>query len=124
MSVRRKSEIEHYIQSACVRWFRSAYPAMCHNLFAVPNAGQRSARMGAWYKEEGLLPGVADLVLLKSNRYYGALLIEMKTPSKNSKQSKSQKNWEQHITKDGYKYIVCRSINDFIKEVTEYIRNT
>lgn len=94
---------------------------MRHNLFAVPNAGQRSPRLGAWYKAEGLLPGVADLILLKSNRFYGALLIEMKKPAKSSKQSDTQKDWEQHITRDGFKYVVCRSLQEFIHEVTEYL---
>lgn len=120
---RRPREEEHEIQCACVRWYRSAYPSMRHNLFAVPNAGQRSPRLGKWYKDEGLLPGVADLILLKSNRFYGALLIEMKKPVTSSKQSDSQKEWEQHITKDGFKYIVCRSIKDFIHEATEYMKD-
>jgi len=120
---RKPREEEHRIQCACVRWFKSAHPDMKHNLFAVPNAGNRSPRTGAWYKDEGLLPGVADLILLKSNRFYGALLVEMKTPAKNSRQSESQKEWERHITRDGYKYIVCRSLQEFIHEVTEYLKN-
>lgn len=48
-------------------------------LFAVPNAARRSARNGAYMKDEGMLPGVADLILLKSNRFYGALCVEMKS---------------------------------------------
>jgi len=119
---RKPREEEHHIQCACVRWFKSAHPNMAHNLFAVPNAGNRSPRLGAWYKEEGLLPGVADLILLKSNRFYGALLIEMKTQAKSSRQSDSQKEWEQRITQDGYKYVVCRSLQEFIHEITDYLK--
>lgn len=118
---KKPQDEEHRIQASCVRWFRMKHPKMTHNLFAVPNGGRRDARTGARLKAEGVLPGVADLILLKSNRYYGALLIEMKTPEKGSGQSVSQHWWQGEITKDGYKYVVCRSLDDFIREVDTYL---
>ena len=69
---------EHKIQCSCVSYFRLKYPHLRNMLFAVPNAARRSARNGAYMKDEGMLPGVADLILLKSNRFYGALCVEMK----------------------------------------------
>lgn len=120
--VRKKpSDEEHRIQSACVKWFRLKYPKMRHNLFAVPNGGRRDYITGGKLKEEGVLPGVADLILLKSNRYYGGLLVEMKT--KTGTQKFSQSEWEKKITKDGYKYIICRSLEEFIKVVTDYLND-
>lgn len=116
---RKPSDEEHRIQSACVRWFRLQYPKMKHNLFAVPNGGKRDAVTGAKLKEEGALAGVADLILLKSNRFYGALLIEMKTPK--GSQSDSQKEWESKITQDGYKYVVIRSLDEFRQVVKQYL---
>lgn len=116
---RKPKDEEHRIQSACVRWYRLQYPKMKHNLFSVPNGGKRDAATGAKLKEEGALSGVADLILLKSNRFYGALLIEMKTSK--GRQSESQKEWQQRITKDGYKYVVVRSLEDFQREVREYL---
>jgi hypothetical protein len=92
---------------------------MKHNLFSVPNGGKRDAVTGAKLKAEGALAGIADLILLKSNRFYGALLIEMKTPK--GRQSASQFEWQQKITNDGYKYVIVRSIDDFKKEVTQYL---
>lgn len=62
---------EHRIQSACVRWFRLKYPKLKNVLFAVPNGGRRDAITGARLKEEGATSGVSDLILLKSNRFYG-----------------------------------------------------
>lgn len=112
---------EHRIQASCVRWFRLKHPQMMHNLFAVPNGGRRDAQTGARLKAEGVLPGVADLILLESNRYYGALLIEMKTSSRGSGQSGSQRWWQGEITKDGYKYVVCRSLEEFITEIEDYL---
>ena len=92
---------------------------MKHNLFSVPNGGKRDAATAAKLKDEGALAGVADLILLKSNRFYGALLIEMKTPE--GRQSQSQKDWQQKITNDGYKYVVVRSFEDFQREVRQYL---
>ena len=112
---------EHRIQTACVRWFRFKYPNHRHNLFAVPNGQKRTSVQCAWLKEEGMLPGVADLILLKSNSNYGALLVEMKTAK--GKQQKNQKEWQSLIEKDGYKYVVCRSTDDFIRYVTDYMND-
>lgn len=112
-------DLEHKLQAACVRWYRLQYPKMKHNLFSVPNGGKRDAVTAAKLKEEGALAGVADLILLKSNRFYGALLIEMKT--KTGRQSDMQKEWQQKITNDGYKYIVVRSLEEFQSEVKSYL---
>lgn len=116
---KRPTDEEHRIQCACVRWFRYQYPSMRHNLLAVPNGGRRDKITGARLKAEGVLEGVSDLILLKRNAAYGALLIEMKT--KQGRQSESQKQWQQDISCDGYKYVVCRSLDDFMREVDSYL---
>ena len=113
---------EHRLQCSLVNWFRLQYPKMQHNLFAVPNAGRRSLRLGKYMKDEGLLPGVADLILLRSNTHYGALLIEVKTQK--GTQQKTQKEWQAKIEKDGYKYVIVRSIEDFMKEIKSYLEDT
>lgn len=112
-------DIEHHIQTAMVSWFRLQYPAMAHNLFACPNGGKRDAVTGSKLKAEGALAGVADLLFLKPNRFYHGLLIEVKTPK--GRQSDSQKQWQQKISKDGYKYIVARSLYEFMTEVQRYL---
>lgn len=119
---KRPADEEHRIQCACVRWFNVQYPKLHGRLFAVPNGGRRDVTTAAKLKAEGVVPGVADLVLLMSNRDYGALLIEMKTPK--GRQSDSQKKWEKTVCADAeYKYVVCRSLDDFIREVDSYLRN-
>lgn len=72
-------------------------------------------------KEEGMVAGVADLILLKSNRFYGALCIEMKKPGEY--QITVQKEWQKECEAAGNKYVVCRSLDDFIKVVTDYLNN-
>lgn len=112
---------EHKLQVSMVNWFRLQYPSMRHNLFAVPNGGRRDAATGRRLKDEGVLAGVSDLILLKSNQHYGALLIETKT--KKGTQRESQKEWESKITADGYKYVVVRSLDEFINVVDNYLKD-
>ena len=122
---RRKapSDEEHRIQQTCVRWFNLKYPHLRGRLFAVPNGGRRDAVTGAKLKAEGVVPGVSDLILLKSNHRYGALLIEMKTAK--GRQSASQRWWQSVISEnDEYKYVVCRSFDDFMREVTDYLNDS
>jgi hypothetical protein len=118
---KRPSDEEHRIQCSCVRWFNLKHRKLKGRLFAVPNGGKRDALTGAKLKAEGVVAGVADLILLVPNRFYGALLVEMKTLT--GRQSESQKDWEQIITSEGdYKYVVCHSLDDFIREVDDYLK--
>ena len=119
---KRPTDEEHRIQCECVRWFSLQYPRLHGRLFAVPNGGRRDATTAAKLKAEGVVAGVADLILLKSNRDYGALLIEMKTLK--GRQRDSQKAWQNIVCADSeYKYVVCRSFDDFKREVDDYLKN-
>ena len=123
-SVRKPpSDEEHRIQVSCVRWFRMKYPHLSPRLFAVPNGGRRDGITGARLKEEGVLAGVADLVLLVPNAKYHALLIEMKTPK--GRQSDSQRAWQRAVAgNDDYLYVVVRSLEEFIKVIEEYLQES
>lgn len=112
---------EHRIQCSCVRWFGLQYPKYEDILFAIPNGGSRNKIEAGRMKQEGVTPGVSDLILLKSNRFYGALCIEMKTQK--GKQSETQKHWQKVVESTGNKYVVCRSLDEFIKVVKEYFDN-
>lgn len=112
---------EHNLQTACVNWFRYQYPTFSKMLIAVPNGGRRDAITGAMLKAEGVLAGVADLILLIPNRRYHSLLIELKT--KSGTQSKAQKEWQQEVERLGYsKYILVRSIDEFINAINDYLK--
>lgn len=116
---RHPGDAEHRLQCACVRWFRLQHPGLRHALFAIPNGGRRDKATGARLKEEGVVAGVADLILLHANCEHHALLIEMKAGK--GRQSQSQKEWQQMISADGYKYVVCRSLEEFVAEVNGYL---
>lgn len=113
------NNLESKMQCACVRWFRLAHHKIASLLFAVPNGGARSAITGAILKAEGVTKGVADLLLLVPNSTYHGLCIEMKT--KQGHQSPSQKAWQSAVEAQGYKYVVIRSLDQFMAEVTRYL---
>lgn len=116
---RRPDDEEHRIQCACVNWFRLQYPDHASALFAVPNGGRRDRVSGAKLKAEGVLPGVSDLILLLPRGRHHGLLIEMKT--ERGKQSQAQRDWQRDMVHRGYKYLVIRSIDEFIDMVTDYL---
>lgn len=111
---------EHILQSECVKKFRLFYPHLKNLLFAIPNGGARTATTGAMLKKEGVMPGVADLFFVFPNADFHGLFIEMKTAT--GKQTPSQKEFEKEVTEQQYKYIVCRSVQEFMTEIKKYIR--
>ncbi|MBQ1819123.1 MAG: VRR-NUC domain-containing protein [Bacteroidales bacterium] len=124
---------EHNIQAACVRWFGYAHPELRGLLFSVPNGGARSKATAGRLKAEGVVAGVSDLILLvpccrakitENNaaeiEIRHALCIEMKTAK--GRQSPEQKIWQRLVEEHGYKYAVCRSLDEFIDTVEAYLR--
>ena len=112
--------IESGIQKTCVAWFRFQYPKLVLNLIAIPNGGARSRIEAAIMKGEGVTAGAADIGLFYPAKGYHGLFIEMKTPK--GKQQPSQKAWQQAVEVVGYKYVVCRSFEDFETEINAYLR--
>ncbi len=110
---------EHRLQCACVRWFRYQYPQYNKLLFAVPNGGARDAVTGAKLKEEGVVSGVADLILLVPSGHYNSLCIEMKTQA--GRQSETQKEFAAAATLHGNRYEVCRSFDEFRTIIEDYL---
>lgn len=122
---------EHDLQCACVKWFAYAHPELRGLLFSVPNGGARSKATAGRLKAEGVVAGVADLILLVarvepckhdigwSNMFHG-LCIEMKT--KRGYQSPEQKAWQSLVEQYGYKYAVCRSLDEFINTIENYLK--
>lgn len=110
---------EHNIQCACVRWFNYQWPEYRGLLFAVPNGGARSKATAGKLKAEGVVPGVADLILLVPKQWAFALCIEMKTAK--GRQSPEQKGWQDMVEAHGYRYRVCRSLDEFMNTINNYL---
>ena len=110
---------ETQIQHNCITWFRMQFPTLARLMFAVPNGGKRDAVTGARMKYEGVISGVADLILLIPKKGHASLCIEMKKPK--GKQSDSQKEWPREAERYNNKHVVCYSLEEFINEVNTYL---
>jgi hypothetical protein len=110
---------EHQLQVMCVTWFRLQYPKHSELLFAVPNGGFRGMATAKKLKAEGVVSGVADLILLYPTIGYHGLCIEMKNGK--GVQSPRQKEWAQAVRENGYAYMVVRSLHTFQELVERYI---
>lgn len=131
---------EHKLQCACVQWFNIQHRDLRGLLFAVPNGGARSKATAGKLKAEGVVPGVADLILLVPHlgfphiiegnadgmvSYVGTadlfcgLCIEMKTAK--GRQSPEQKAWQAIVEAKGYQYAVCHSLDEFMETINNYL---
>lgn len=113
--------IEDNIQINCVTWFNLQYPDLAILLHHSPNGGKRNAREAARFKKLGTRAGFPDLILLFPSSNFHALLVEMKTEQKGSKQTDNQKAYQEAAAKHGYKYVVCRSFDDFRSTIKQYL---
>ena len=108
---------ETIIQQHCVKWFRFQYPNL--TLISIPNEGKRTFSNARRMVAEGMTKGASDLILLRPNKTKHGLLIELKT--KIGKQSPEQKEFQKNVEAWNYQYTVCRSLDDFMKCVSDYI---
>lgn len=112
---------ERQIQIRCVSWFRARYPEASRVFMAIPNGSARNPWTAKNLKDEGVLSGVADLILLVPRHGYASLCIEMKKPG--GRQSETQKEFEEAAKEYKNKYVVCYSEDDFKRVVTEYLEH-
>jgi hypothetical protein len=110
---------ESQLQSACVMWFRLQYPVLGRLMFAVPNGHYRSKRTACIIKGEGVVAGVADLILLVPNKKYASLCIEMKAGK--GRQTELQAQFQSAAESVGNMYAVCRTFEEFQTTVNQYV---
>ena len=119
---RSHSSPEGKIQAECFAWFWNEYPQYRKLLFHVPNENDRADSniiQGAIRKSLGVVSGVADLLLLvPSSRYHG-LCIEMK--DEKGRQKPAQAEWQTIVEAQGYKYVICRSLEQFKIIIEDYL---
>lgn len=116
---RHQNDLEHRIQVSCVNWFDWTHRDISKSLLSFANGGKRDAVTGAKLKAEGVRAGAPDLILLLPRGKYHALAIEMKTPK--GRQSPAQKEWQAYFESMGGKYVVCRSLEEFIEAIESYL---
>ena len=131
---KRKSDEESQTQQACIKWFQHQFPQYNFLLFAIPNGtnagGKRIKYKGKEIplaaikaKKEGLKSGVADLFIslphLGFEEKHG-LYIEMK--KKGEDQDPNQILFQKAVEDKGYQYSICRSLDEFIKVINNYLQ--
>lgn len=114
---KRPSDNEHRIQCACIKWFRYQYPSAI--IYAIPNGGQRNAIVASKLKAEGVLAGVPDVHIPIARKGFHSLYIEIKN-GKKGVLSDHQKEVIDKLIAEGHKVVVCRSVDEFKKEIREY----
>ncbi len=116
---KKHGDPEHRLQCQMFDWFRYQYPDMWHNIFAVPNGGERNIIVAQRLKQEGVKSGISDIIFLKPVGKCSGLLVEVKTLE--GKQSPTQKDWQEKITRDGYIYIIIRTLEQFQQVINDYL---
>lgn len=119
---------ESKIQIACITWFDYSYPKLKLNLFSIPNGGKRSKFAGGIQKAEGMRSGVADLFLAVPKigeevhlpQEFNGVFIEMKTAK--GTQKDTQKEFQKAVEAQGYKYVICRSFDEFKIAIEGYLK--
>lgn len=86
--------------------------------FHVPNGGKRDKATAAKLKAMGVMPGVADWVVLRRQRPAG--LIELKTET--GRQSTEQMVFQARAEEAGSDYRVVRDVREWIAVMEEFCR--
>lgn len=105
---------EHLEQCAYFRWLAWAYPNVI--AFAIPNGGLRDKRVAAKLRDEGVKPGIPDIMLAEPVGAWPGLFVEMK--SKRGVVSPAQKLMIARLRQKGYKVEVAYGWTE-AKDVTE-----
>lgn len=111
---------EAKLQANCIRWFHLQYPFLSRLLFAVPNGEKRDVVTGVKLKRQGVIRGVSDLILLVPKKGFASLCVEMKT--QRGIQSEEQVKWQKEVEKYRNRYVICRSLEEFMNEVNSYLK--
>lgn len=111
----------------CFAEHQKLYPGRL--IYHVPNGGKRNAFEGARMKKMGVRKGMLDYHIPEARGRFIGLWIELKVDyfdpetgklvAKN-RMSKEQKEVKAALEKLGHKVAECRSVGDFLKEVTYY----
>lgn len=118
------TEAQH--QAMVFKWsqqpgVRQKYPDL-KLLHHIPNGGNRDAIEGRHLKQQGVRAGVPDLDLPVPRSKYHGLRIEMKTDK--GKLSEAQEWWIRELNAQDYMAVVCRSWEEAVRVIQDYLDST
>lgn len=116
----KHSQPEARIQASAVKWLWNTHPETRGLFIHIPNEGNRNSLMdGAMRKAMGLVAGAPDTFLFMARGGFHGLAVEFKTDK--GVQSQEQKAFQSRLEYAGYRYEICRSLDQFKLIVTEYL---
>ncbi len=103
----RSKKIEHTIQLECIAWFRNEYMRKGEGII-IPVINE------AAYDNSNFVicEGASDLIIVLQSEI---LFIEMKTAT--GRQKDKQIEFQILCESLGYRYVLCRNLNDFKDEI-------
>lgn len=110
---------EYDEQVALINWFRFQFPKLI--LFSIPNGEFRHITTAIKLKKSGVLSGVSDLFLMKPNKKYHGMFIELK--SAKGKLTDQQKYFLEQAKAQGYAASVCFSFEEAQAAITNYLHD-
>ena len=115
---------ESQLQQACVKYFDYQYPKLRLNFFKVHNEGSKNIVSASINKAEGLRAGVADifLAMYSGKVFHSAFGLFIEFKSEKGKQTETQKEFQKAVEVQGYKYIIIRTVDEFVKQINEYLK--
>ena len=114
---KKRNHPESELQQACIEYFDAQYPKYRLNLLAIANGGSRSKTEAAIMHGEGVRAGASDLLLAIRGH---TVFIEMKAGK--GKQSPAQILFQEAIEKEGHKYVVIWSVDEFVELMNGYLK--
>ncbi len=117
----KAAQSEHALQVECLRWLRYQHPdVLC---YAIPNGAYTTKTTARKLVAEGVVHGIPDLCIPIPRNGFASLYIEMKN-GKAGRLSDHQKELIPRLEAYGNKVVVCRTIDEFMREVTMYLRTS
>lgn len=112
---------EDALQIRCRHWFDMQHPKLRLLLHHSPNEGllPKGERDGAKRKAMGVRAGFPDFIFLLPTQSSPYLCIELKTDK--GRQSDTQKVYQALVESVGARYIIVRSLDEFITAINSYI---
>lgn len=125
---KRPSHPEEDLQKACCQWYDLQWGGRRINgekigrlLHHSPNGGKRSTKEAARFKAMGTRAGFPDFWLGIPVGGCPYLCIELKTLDRGSDQSANQRTYERLVKAVGARYVVVRTLQEFINTVNDYL---
>lgn len=114
-----KGNEEHYLQVRIFDWLERELPEIYDLTHATPNGGKRGKKTAFAMQAEGQKKGYLDLSIDRACGSYHGFRMEVKFGK--NRLSPQQIQWVSWLEKEGYKVVVVWTLEDAVKEITDYV---